>query len=73
VMLGGMGSLIGATIGAAVYMIAQDRLSTLNPVYWNFWLGLFLVLAVLFARGGLMAAFDRIGDAVRRRLGGRAE
>jgi branched-chain amino acid transport system permease protein len=73
VMLGGMGSLIGATIGAAVYMIAQDRLSTLNPVYWNFWLGLFLVLAVLFARGGLMAAFDRVGDALRRRREAPAE
>jgi branched-chain amino acid transport system permease protein len=67
VMLGGMGSLIGATIGAAVYMIAQDRLSSLNPVYWNFWLGLFLVVAVLFARGGLMRAFDRVGAALRRR------
>jgi branched-chain amino acid transport system permease protein len=69
VMLGGMGSLIGAMIGAAVYMIAQDRLSSLNPVYWNFWLGLFLVVAVLFARGGLMAAFDRIEAAIRRRRG----
>lgn len=72
VMLGGMGSLIGAVIGAAVYMIAQDRLSSLNPVYWNFWLGLFLVVAVLFARGGLMAALDRIEAAIRRRLRGDA-
>ena len=54
VMLGGMGSLIGAMIGAAAYMVAQDRLSSLNPVYWNFWLGLFLVVAVLFARGGII-------------------
>jgi branched-chain amino acid transport system permease protein len=68
-----MGSLIGATIGAAAYMIAQDRLSSINPVYWNFWLGLLLVLAVLFARGGLMAAFDRIGDALRRRSGSRPQ
>jgi branched-chain amino acid transport system permease protein len=73
VMLGGMGSLIGATIGAAAYMIAQDRLSSINPVSWNFWLGLLLVLAVLFARGGLMAAFDRIGDALRRRSGSRPQ
>jgi branched-chain amino acid transport system permease protein len=67
VMLGGMGSLIGAVIGAAVYMIAQDQLSALNPTYWNFWLGLFLVIAVLFARGGLMALFMRIEAALRRK------
>lgn len=66
VMLGGMGSLIGAVIGAAVYMVAQDQLSSLNPVYWNFWLGMFLVIAVLFARGGLMALFARIEAALRR-------
>ena len=59
VMIGGMGTLIGALTGAAAYMIAQDRLSDLNPVYWNFWVGLMLVLFVLFARGGLIGGLDR--------------
>jgi branched-chain amino acid transport system permease protein len=67
VMLGGMGSLIGAVIGAAIYMVAQDQLSALNPVYWNFWMGLFLVVAVLFARGGLMGLIDRLESWIRRR------
>lgn len=67
VMLGGMGSLIGAMIGAAVYIIAQDRLSSIDPVYWNFWIGLFLVLAVLFARGGIMRLTERIEARLRRR------
>jgi branched-chain amino acid transport system permease protein len=59
VMIGGMGTLIGALAGAAAYMVAQDRLSDLNPVYWNFWVGLLLVLFVLFARGGLIGGVDR--------------
>jgi len=53
-ILGGAGYLYGALIGAAVFMAFQDYLSNLNPVYWQFWLGLLLVLIVLFARGGLM-------------------
>jgi len=35
-------------------MLLQDYLANLNPVYWQFWLGMLLVLLVLFARGGLM-------------------
>jgi len=53
-ILGGTGYLYGALIGAAMFMLLQDYLSNLNPVYWQFWLGLLLVLIVLFARGGLM-------------------
>ncbi len=60
VMIGGMGTLIGALAGAAAYMIAQDRLADLNPVYWNFYVGLLLVLFVLFARGGLVGGADRL-------------
>ena len=53
-VLGGTGYLYGALIGAAVFMIMQDYLSNLNPVYWQFWLGLLLVLIVMFARGGIL-------------------
>jgi branched-chain amino acid transport system permease protein len=53
-ILGGAGYLYGALVGAAVFMVCQDYLSNLNPVYWQFWLGLLLVVIVLFARGGLM-------------------
>ena len=70
VMLGGLGTLIGGFIGAAVYTVAQDRLSSLSPVYWNFWIGLMLVLFVLFARGGIVGALDRLGTAWRKRRTG---
>jgi branched-chain amino acid transport system permease protein len=53
-VLGGTGYLYGALLGAAVFMILQDYLANLNPVYWQFWLGLLLVILVLFARGGLL-------------------
>jgi branched-chain amino acid transport system permease protein len=53
-VLGGTGYLYGALIGAAVFMLLQDVLSNLNAVYWQFWLGLLLIIIVLFARGGLM-------------------
>jgi branched-chain amino acid transport system permease protein len=59
-VLGGTGRLYGALIGTAVFMIAQDYLSGINPVYWQFWLGLLLVVFVFFARGGIMGAIERI-------------
>jgi branched-chain amino acid transport system permease protein len=59
-VLGGTGRLYGALIGTAVFMIAQDYLSGINPVYWQFWLGLLLVVFVFVARGGIMGALDRL-------------
>jgi branched-chain amino acid transport system permease protein len=62
-VLGGTGRLYGAIVGTAVFMIAQDYLSGINPVYWQFWLGLGLVAFVFFARGGILGALE----ALRRR------
>ncbi len=64
-VLGGSGRLYGAVVGAAAFMLAQDYLAGLDPVYWQFWLGLLLVLLVFFARGGIVGALD----AVARRRG----
>ncbi len=59
-VLGGTGRLYGAIIGTAVFMIAQDYLSGINPVYWQFWLGLGMVAFVFFARGGILGALERL-------------
>ena len=59
-VLGGTGRLYGALIGTALFMIAQDYLSGINPVYWQFWLGLGLVAFVFFARGGVMGVLERM-------------
>ena len=53
-VLGGAGRLYGGLVGAAIFMIAQDWLSGIDPVYWQFWIGFFLVVIVLFARGGIL-------------------
>ncbi|MFZ6845296.1 branched-chain amino acid ABC transporter permease [Undibacterium sp. RuTC16W] len=57
-VLGGTGRLYGALIGAAVFMLAQDYLSGLNPAYWQFYIGLLLVVIVLFARGGILGGLE---------------
>ncbi len=60
VILGGVGTLDGAIIGSAVYLLAEEWLSGLIE-NWKVIFGPFLVLVVLFARGGL------VGLAVRLR------
>lgn len=47
-VLGGTGRLYGAILGTAAFMIAQDVLAGINPVYWQFWLGLGLVAFALW-------------------------
>jgi len=59
-IIGGIGRLYGAFIGVPLYMIAQDRFSEVEPVYWYFWIGLLMVLVVVFARGGLLGLYDRL-------------
>jgi branched-chain amino acid transport system permease protein len=70
-VLGGAGRLYGALVGAAVFMLAQDYASGVNPVYWQFWIGLLLVLIVLFARdgilGGLTVLYEKFMAKTRRR------
>ena len=66
-VLGGTGRLYGGLVGAAVFMIAQDYLSGINPVYWQLWLGVLLVVIVLFARGGILGGLSAIAMRVRGR------
>ena len=58
-IIGGVGQLYGAFIGVPLYMVAQDRFSEIDPVYWYFWIGLLMVVVVVFARGGVLGLFDR--------------
>jgi branched-chain amino acid transport system permease protein len=58
-VLGGKGRLYGGLIGAIVYMLVHDWFADLNPEYWMFWLGIFLIAAVLIGRGGVMGALSR--------------
>jgi branched-chain amino acid transport system permease protein len=58
-IIGGIGRLYGAFIGVPLYMIAQDRFSEIDPVYWYFWIGLLMVGVVIFARGGVLGLVER--------------
>jgi branched-chain amino acid transport system permease protein len=66
-VLGGAGRLYGGLVGAALFMIAQDYLSGIDPVYWQFWIGFFLVVIVLFAHGGILGGLDTLRTRLRAR------
>jgi branched-chain amino acid transport system permease protein len=69
-IVGGIGRLYGAFIGAPLYMIAQDLLAKEDPVNWLFYIGFFLLLIVLFARGGVLGLVDRFLPRSRHGGGG---
>ena len=66
-IIGGIGRLYGAFIGVPIYLLAQDKLSAQDPANWYFWMGIMLIVIVLFARGGLLALAARLTELVRRR------
>jgi branched-chain amino acid transport system permease protein len=58
VLLGGMGSVAGPIVGAAVFLLLEELLSGVTE-YWMIIFGPFLVLVVLFARGGILGFFGK--------------
>jgi branched-chain amino acid transport system permease protein len=53
-VIGGTGYLYGGLFGALVFKLLHDLISAWTPQYWNFWLGLFLVVLVLVGRDRLI-------------------
>jgi branched-chain amino acid transport system permease protein len=67
-IIGGTGYLYGGLIGAVIYKFLQDWIASLTPQYWQFWIGLVLVVIVLIGRervdgwiAALRAAISRLG------------
>jgi len=56
-IIGGTGYLYGGLIGSVLFKLVQDYLANVNPQYWQFWLGLVLVMMIMFGRvyGAVMA------------------
>src|SRR6202044_3040823 len=52
-VIGGTGYLYGGLIGALVFKMLQEFFSSLTPQYWQFWIGLVLVVIVLLGRDRL--------------------
>lgn len=53
-VIGGTGYLYGGIFGAIVFKLLHDLVSAWTPQYWNFWLGLFLVVLVMVGRERLI-------------------
>jgi branched-chain amino acid transport system permease protein len=53
IIIGGVGRLFGPVAGAVLFVALEHVLGGLSD-YWHIYLGLLLLLIVLFARGGLM-------------------
>lgn len=60
VVLGGVGSLHGAILGALAFLVAEDVLSALTE-HWKVIFGPMIVLFVLFTRGGLVGLLGKLG------------
>lgn len=67
-ILGGIGRLYGAFVGAVAYMTLENELAKFSPEFWEFGVGLVLVLTVLFARHGLLGVFEDLGQRFRKTI-----
>jgi branched-chain amino acid transport system permease protein len=56
-VIGGTGYLYGGIIGAVVFKLMYDVLSAWTPQYWQFWMGLTLVVVVLIGHERLTRPF----------------
>jgi branched-chain amino acid transport system permease protein len=60
-VIGGIGWIYGGIIGAVVFKLMHDMLSTITPQYWTFWIGLFLVVLVRVGREKLLRPWTWFG------------
>ena len=70
-IIGGAGYLYGGLIGAIMFKLMQDYLSALTPQYWQFWIGLLLVVIVLVGRERISAWTRRSARSPRGSTGAR--
>jgi branched-chain amino acid transport system permease protein len=66
VVLGGVGTIIGPVIGAAVFTLAEHYVSSVTSA-WLIYFGGFFVLIVIVAPGGLFGALSSIWSRVGTR------
>ena len=73
-VIGGAGTLYGALAGAVVFRVMQTWLSGITPQFWEFWIGLLLVVLVLVGHERIVRGVPALVRRVlaRVRPGGRA-
>lgn len=69
VILGGMGNFAGAIVGAFTFEYVLQVFKDLPQIggvnlgkHWQLWIGIFIVLVVLFAPRGLLGLAERLGQ-----------
>ena len=62
VILGGVARLFGPVVGAVLFILLEHLLGGMSD-YWHIYLGLLLLLIVLFARGGVIGVLAGRGVA----------
>ncbi|QOZ08477.1 branched-chain amino acid ABC transporter permease [Bradyrhizobium sp. CCBAU 51765] len=70
-VIGGTGYLYGGLIGAVVFRMLQELFSTITPQYWQFWIGLVLVVIVLVGRQRLHRWVLYVPNLVIKQIAGR--
>jgi branched-chain amino acid transport system permease protein len=70
-VIGGAGYLYGGLIGAVVFRMLQEVFSTITPQYWQFWIGLVLVVIVLVGRQRMHRWVLWAPNLIIKQIGGR--
>jgi branched-chain amino acid transport system permease protein len=47
-------------------MVARDQFSGINPQYWYFWIGMLLILVVIFLPNGILGGLAKLVPRRRR-------
>jgi len=59
-ILGGAGRLYGGLVGAIIFMVARDQFSGNTPQFWYFWIGMLLVVVVMFLPNGILGGLAKL-------------
>src|ERR1700678_574211 len=70
-VIGGTGYLYRGLIGAVVFRLLQEFFSIITPQYWQFWIGLVLVIIVLVGRARIHRVVLWLPNLVIRQFAGR--
>jgi branched-chain amino acid transport system permease protein len=65
-VLGGVGGLYGALVGAPVYMLLKHFSSQWNPFYWMLIIGVLLIAVVMLGRGGIVGLLQAATGKFRK-------
>ena len=58
VIIGGIARLYGPLVGAAFFIVLEQTLGGYTE-NWQFWLGLILILEILYVRSGILSLFEK--------------